>query len=43
MIGIVIINTWNRFAITFRDEAGSYEPDHFVTRKMTESNQVVPA
>ncbi len=31
MIGIVIINTWNRFAITFRDEPGSYEPEHFVT------------
>ena len=39
MIGIVIINTWNRFAITFRDEAGSYEPDHFVTQ----SRQAVPA
>ncbi len=23
MIAIVIINTWNRFAITFRDEPGS--------------------
>jgi AhpD family alkylhydroperoxidase len=33
MIGIVIINTWNRFAITFGDEAGSYEPEHFVTQK----------
>jgi len=31
MIGIVIINTWNRFAITFHDEPGSYQPDHFVT------------
>jgi AhpD family alkylhydroperoxidase len=30
MIAIVIINTWNRFAITFRDEPGSYRPDHFV-------------
>jgi AhpD family alkylhydroperoxidase len=29
MIAIVIINTWNRFAITFRDEPGSYRPDHF--------------
>src|SRR5262245_55278115 len=38
MIGIVIINTWNRFAITFGDEPGSYEPDHFVT----ESRQPVP-
>ncbi|MGQ0601257.1 MAG: carboxymuconolactone decarboxylase family protein [Anaerolineales bacterium] len=38
MIGIVIINTWNRFAITFGDEPGSYEPDHFVT----ESGQSAP-
>ena len=32
MIGIVIINTWNRFAITFGDQPGSYQPDHFVTK-----------
>jgi AhpD family alkylhydroperoxidase len=32
MIGIVIINTWNRFAITFGDQPGSYQPDHFVTQ-----------
>ncbi len=35
MIAIVIINTWNRFAITFRPakggKPGSYQPDHFVT------------
>lgn len=31
MIGIVIINTWNRFAITFGDTPGSYQPDHFVS------------
>jgi hypothetical protein len=30
MIGIIMINTWNRFAITFRDLPGSYQPDHFV-------------
>ncbi len=30
-VGIAIINTWNRFCITFGEEAGSYEPDHFVT------------
>jgi AhpD family alkylhydroperoxidase len=30
MIGIVIINTWNRFAITFGDVPGSYQPQHFV-------------
>jgi AhpD family alkylhydroperoxidase len=33
MIGIAIINTWNRLAITFRDEPGSYKPDHFATQK----------
>ena len=27
----VIINTWNRFAITFRDEPGSYQSHHFAT------------
>ncbi len=32
MIGIVIINTWNRFAITFHDLPGSYEPQHFATQ-----------
>ena len=32
MIGIVIINAWNRFAITFGDQPGSYQPDHFVTQ-----------
>ena len=31
MLGIVIINTWNRFAITFGDAPGSYQPHHFVT------------
>ena len=32
MIGIVIINTWNRFAITFGDEPGSYQPHHFAAQ-----------
>jgi len=32
MIGIVTINAWNRFAITFGDVPGSYQPDHFATR-----------
>lgn len=32
MIGIVIINTWNRFAITFGDVPGSYQPHHFATQ-----------
>jgi AhpD family alkylhydroperoxidase len=31
MIGIVTINAWNRFAITFHDEPGSYQPHHFAT------------
>ena len=35
MIAIVIINTWNRFAITFGDEPGSYQPDHFATQPAT--------
>jgi AhpD family alkylhydroperoxidase len=39
MIGIVIINTWNRFAITFRDTPGSYQPHHFVA----EPGQIAPA
>lgn len=30
MIAIVVINTWNRFAVTFGDVPGSYQPDHFV-------------
>jgi AhpD family alkylhydroperoxidase len=32
MIGILIINTWNRLAITFGDEPGTYEPEHFATQ-----------
>ena len=32
MIGIVIINAWNRFAITFGDVPGSYRPQHFATQ-----------
>jgi AhpD family alkylhydroperoxidase len=33
MVGIVIINTWNRFAITFGDLPGSYQPHHFVAEQ----------
>ncbi|HRE28831.1 MAG TPA: carboxymuconolactone decarboxylase family protein [Anaerolineales bacterium] len=33
LINISIINVWNRFAITFRDEPGSYEPEHFATKR----------
>jgi AhpD family alkylhydroperoxidase len=29
MLAIAIINTWNRFAITFGDVPGSYQPHHF--------------
>ncbi|MFN8595201.1 MAG: carboxymuconolactone decarboxylase family protein [Anaerolineae bacterium] len=32
MLGIAIINTWNRLAITFGDEPGSYQPHHFTTQ-----------
>lgn len=35
MINISMINVWNRFAITFRDEPGSYEPEHAVTLRAT--------
>jgi AhpD family alkylhydroperoxidase len=35
MIVINVINMWNRFAITFGDEPGSYEPDHFVAQRET--------
>jgi hypothetical protein len=28
-----VINVWNRLAITFGDEPGSYEPDHFVAQR----------
>ncbi len=30
MLAIAVINTWNRFAITFGDVPGSYQPQHFV-------------
>ncbi|MCI0576387.1 MAG: carboxymuconolactone decarboxylase family protein [Chloroflexi bacterium] len=33
MVGIVIINTWNRLAITFGDVPGSYQPRHFVAER----------
>ena len=29
---IATINVWNRFAITFEDVPGTYEPEHFATR-----------
>ncbi|MBL8096992.1 MAG: carboxymuconolactone decarboxylase family protein [Anaerolineales bacterium] len=33
LINISMINVWNRFAITFRDEPGSYEPQHAATKR----------
>ena len=40
MVGIVIINTWNRFAITFRDVPGSYQPHHFVAESAGEVSPI---
>lgn len=31
-MAIITINGWNRLAIPFRDVAGSYQTDHFVTQ-----------
>jgi AhpD family alkylhydroperoxidase len=42
MIAITIINTWNRFAITFGDAPGSYEPGHFVTLAGVHANDSAP-
>ncbi len=39
MLAIITINAWNRLAITFGDEPGSYQPQHFVT----EPRQATPA
>lgn len=36
LIGIITINAWNRFAITFRDVPGTYEPNHFATKRHAE-------
>ncbi len=33
MLAIVTINAWNRFAITFGDVPGSYEPEHPVAHQ----------
>ena len=33
VLAINVINTWNRFAVTFRKAAGSYKPDHPVTHR----------
>lgn len=43
LIGIAIINTWNRFCVTFGDEPGSYRPEHFATeRKRPASGDLRP-
>jgi AhpD family alkylhydroperoxidase len=31
-VAILVINTWNRLAITFRDTPGTYQPEHFATQ-----------
>jgi AhpD family alkylhydroperoxidase len=36
MIVIAVINTWNRFAITFGDVPGSYAPEHFAVARQAE-------
>src|SRR5689334_23377147 len=35
MMAITMINTWNRFAMTFGNVAGSYQPEHFATQAAT--------
>ena len=35
MLAIATINVWNRLAITFRDEPGTYQPTHFATESMS--------
>lgn len=32
-LAVIAINSWNRFAISFRTPAGSYQPDHPVSEK----------
>lgn len=32
-LAVVAINSWNRLAISFRTQAGSYQPDHPVAKK----------
>lgn len=32
-LAVIVINSWNRLAITFRTPAGSYEPNHATTKK----------
>ena len=32
-LGIIAINSWNRLAISFRTQAGSYQPDHPAAKK----------
>jgi AhpD family alkylhydroperoxidase len=41
MVAIAVINTWNRFAITFHDVPGSYEPEHFACRPASAAGQPV--
>jgi AhpD family alkylhydroperoxidase len=32
-LAVIVINSWNRLAISFRTPAGSYQPDHPVSKK----------
>lgn len=32
-LAIIVINAWNRLAISFRTPAGSYQPDHAVSKR----------
>jgi hypothetical protein len=32
-LAVIAINSWNRLAISFRTPAGSYQPDHPVSKK----------
>jgi AhpD family alkylhydroperoxidase len=39
MTAIIMINVWNRLAITFRSVPGSYEPDHFAAKAVSAGNK----
>lgn len=40
-LAVIAINAWNRLAISFRTPAGSYQPDHPVSKKNS-PNRVAP-
>lgn len=37
-LAVIAINSWNRLAISFRTLAGTYKPDHPVTKKAAPAN-----